>query len=179
LTLKYFWGALENETASAIAVDLGFTYEVGWEMIRIGGAVRNLGSELSSYGSEKNQLPTEVVLGGCKRLKHLPLTIHAAATLGATGDQELDLEWFPGSPSLGFGAGGEFEIDPDGIKEPFYLRIGYHSRGQDLHLEQRLDILSGVTFGLGTQVGKVGVDYTFAPMSGLGDVHRMGLKVIL
>ncbi len=176
LSAKYFWGVLENETASAGAVDAGFTFDPGWESVKAGGAVRNLGSVYSGYGAEESELPTEVVLGGSKKLEHLPLTLHAAAVFSATEDGDWTVDWLPGKPGFSFGAGGEFRVEPDGVKEPFFVRLGYNSRGQGMMVGHRLDLLCGFAFGLGLQVNKIAFDYTYAPMGALGDIHRFGVK---
>lgn len=173
---KYFWGSLENETASATALDAGLTWDPGWESLKVGAAVRNFGSEYTAYGAADAELPTEAALGGSKKLQHLPLTIHAAAVLTASGDGDWTADWLPNKPGLSFGAGGEFQVQPDGVKEPFFLRLGYSSRGQGRAVGHRLDLLSGFAFGLGVKISAVGFDYTWAPMGALGDVHRFGLK---
>ena len=173
--IKFLWGKLENETATGGALDLGVNWETGWKDIRLGAVVRNFGTQFSSYGTEKDALPEELLIGGCRTLSHLPLTIHAVGIIADSGEEDWTFDEIPGKPGLGFGVGGEFKIIGQNQKQPLFFRLGYRSRGQGLRVGSDLDTIAGVSFGLGFNVQFINFDYTFAPMGGLGDVHRFGI----
>lgn len=175
-SLKYLWGRLEKESAGGVAADLGIIWDVNWEKISLAVAARNLGSQFESYGSEKDYLPTELTVGGCRTLRHLPLKIHAAAIFGRSGEEDWTLDEIPGSPGFGFGIGGEFKVTGENQQQPLFIRLGYRSRGQGLQVGHRLDIISGFTFGIGFAIKQIDVDYAFAPMGALGDIHRFGIS---
>ncbi len=172
---KIITGIIDQENALGAGVDLGFCWDANWEMIRLGAVARNLGKQFNGYGSDPDPMPVELLIGGSKKLSHLPLTLHVVGILAQTGEEDWDLDWIPGKPGFGFGAGGEFEILPEGREEPLYVRIGYRSRGRSMQVGHRLDTIAGFTFGIGLPVKMLNIDYTFAPMSALGDVHRFGI----
>jgi hypothetical protein len=55
------------------------------------------------------------------------------------------------------------------------LRSGYRTGPQDLGT---LGLASGLCLGLGLSLGRVAVDYAFAPYGSLGNVHRIGLRSV-
>jgi hypothetical protein len=173
---KIGWWKIYDVSASAGAIDLGLAYDTHWQGLKMGAAVRNIGSQWSASDGVKSPLPEEFAIGGSRRLAHLPLTIHASLDLRRTGEGEWDAGFLPGKPGIAFGVGGEFEILPQGSQKPLYLRIGYRSLGQGLRVGNRTDTLAGFTFGLGILVRRIVFDYTYAPMGAFGDVHRVGIS---
>ncbi|MFH0765550.1 MAG: hypothetical protein V2A61_03930, partial [Calditrichota bacterium] len=190
--LNYVWGAIDESKAQALTLDGGLSLDPDplWYDFRVGMAFRHYPLTLKGYDEQTPVSPSEFVLGLSRRLKHLPLTLFAAGIVTQLGDGDYRLE----GPSLFrdksgvkfpadgcFSLGGEFEIRPqgwpidksNGTSAPLYLRFGYSSKGEGLRMGQRLDLLAGVSFGLGINVRSVGIDYAYAPMGALGDVHRV------
>lgn len=176
LAAKYVWGSIDDAKAAGRALDLGVTVNPHWERLRFGVALRNFGTQTDSYGAESYPMPTELVIGGSKRLLHLPLDLHGAVIFGRRGEGEWDFEFLNGKPGVSFAGGGEFTVQPEGVRKPFFLRIGYRSRGKDLRVGHRLDTLAGFSFGLGFEFRILGINYAYAPMGALGDVHRFGIS---
>jgi len=176
VTCKVGWWKIDDASAKAGAVDLGLTYDTGWEGLKLGAAARNLGSQWSSTSGFESPLSREFAVGGARRLRHLPLTINAALHFRRNGEGDYKAEFLPGDPGIAFAAGGEFEIQPNGVRKPLYLRIGYRSIGQGLRVGHGGDAIAGFAFGLGLEVKRIGFDYTFAPMGAMGDVHRFGVS---
>jgi hypothetical protein len=175
LSLKYLYGELDEESASGGAVDIGVTWDTGWHNIRLGAVGRNLGKQFSGYGSEEDPMPSELMIGGCRTLDHMPMTLHIAAIFAATGEEDWTVEELKGNPGFGFSAGSEFSINAEGLNKPVFVRLGYRSRGTGMQTGQSLDAIAGLTFGLGLNMGAFDFDYTYAPLGALGDVHRFGI----
>lgn len=173
--LKLGWWKIYDVAASAGAFDAGLLWDSGWEDLKLGIAARNVGSQLSASNDSESPLPEELSFGGARKLRHLPLTLHLAAHLRAKGEGDYPLDFLPGEPGLAFGAGGEFAIKLGDERPPLNLRIGYRSLGRGLTVGQSGDALAGFAFGLGFKARRVGFDYAFAPMGGLGATHRIGV----
>ncbi len=174
-TVKFVWGNIDDNSASGMAVDGGITFDPQWQDIKLGASFRNVGSQLNKYGTNDAPLPTEVNIGGSKKLAHLPLTLSASGIISPTDCGEYNIDFIPGEPSLSFATAGEFKVKPQNSDRPFFLRIGYRSRGQELRVGHSKDILAGMSFGLGIPFRRFKVDYAFASMGALGDVHRFGV----
>ena len=175
LSLKYLYGVLDEDNASGGAIDLGIGWDTGWNKIRLGAVARNLGDQFSGYGSEEDPMPTELLIGGCRTLDHMPMTLHVAAIFAATGEEDWTVEELKGNPGFGFSAGSEFSINAEGLDKPVFIRLGYRSRGTGMQTGQSFDAIAGLSFGLGLNVKAFDFDYTYAPLGALGDVHRFGI----
>jgi len=173
-TVKMVWGQLAGAHASGVAVDAGLVFDPKWERLRFGLALRNLGRQQDGYSREKFPLPTEVVVGGARKLLYLPLTLNVAVSLSRTGEGTWEADFLPGKPGISAVGGGEFVIPTRKDGQAVKLRLGYRSLGQDLRVGTNSDMLAGFSFGIGLPVNRYQFDFAFAPMGALGEVHRFG-----
>ncbi|MCF7809627.1 PorV/PorQ family protein [bacterium] len=173
--LKFIWGEIDTDKSSGYAVDLGITYDPNWERVKLGLAVRNLGKQISAYGSDTYPLPTETLIGLSQKLKYLPLTISTVMILSREDEGDYNGDFLPGSPGLSFGFGGEFAVQINVIKDPLQLRFGYRSRAEGLRVGYHNDMLAGTSYGIGIPLQNFNFDYTFVFMGALGSIHRFGL----
>lgn len=181
-TLKYVWGNLDGNSASGIAADAGLVYDPDWQRIILGVALRNFGRQLSSYGDKDDPLPTELILGGSKQLQHLPLEVNANVALSGHGDGDLNLNILsgePNEPNVAYSVSGEFTVQPQSAERPIFLRIGYRSRGEELRVGNSKDIVGGMSFGFGIPFKRMQIDYAYASLGALGDIHRFGITGFL
>ena len=173
---KYFWGSIDAYSASGVAIDLGITYDPGWYDLKIGAVLRNLGTEFSGYGDEKDPLPTQLALGVTRRLLHLPLTVSSVILLDRQYEGTWDADFLPGNPGFSFGLGGQFEFPTKLDEKPLKLLVGYRSRGVDLRVGQQNDLLAGTSFGLEIPYRVYRFEYAFCTMGALGGIHRIGIS---
>ncbi len=178
-TIKYIWGSIDDNSAKGIAVDAGLTVDPDWQSVMLGISLRNFGKQIDGYGEKNDPMPTELIVGGSKDLQHLPLTINANISLSDHGGGEREISLLPGELSMSYAVGGEFKLEPQASKRPLYLRIGYRSRGQDLRVGNSKDIVGGMSFGIGLPFDMLRIDYAFASLGALGDIHRFGITGIL
>jgi len=174
-TVKYAYSVIGDYSGAAAAVDLGVAYDPRWKDIKLGMTVRNLGKQTDKFGSSSFPLPTEIVIGGSRRLQHMPLTLNVAAQFAGAGEGDYELSFLPSKPTVSFSVGGEFAIKPVGAKNPLHLRLGYQSRADALHVGYQNDLIAGFSLGFGMVVSKFNIDYVYAPMGAVGDVHRFGI----
>lgn len=147
LAAKGVYQQADKEKAYAYAGDLGFVKK--YENLKLGLAVRNLGTRLKLY-KESFALPLTFRGGAAYRLNDM---FWFAADAFQTGSGLI----FAG------GAEGELPVTP---AETVYARAGYKT-GRSRNAG------SGISAGVGLKSGELRFDYAFAPFGDLGDSHRL------
>jgi hypothetical protein len=165
VTLKYIHSKIANYSSSAMAVDIGLMYLIPSEGLNVALSVNNLGSQLSSYISTKENLPLNVRVGVSKKLEHLPLKINVSFEK-LNEDNGTLLRRFKD-----FSLGGELAFS-DNIS----VRLGYSNKErQDLKLGTTLGI-AGFSAGLGIRfLDKYQIDYSLNSMGKVGSTHRFNV----
>jgi len=162
--IKYIHSSIDSYTSTALAIDVGYLYQIPSENITIGGSILNVGSQLSEYGSTREPLPLDVVIGITKRPEHLPVLLNLDFhKLNEQRTHLLDrLSYFT------FGA--EFLMS-----ESVRLRLGYsNEQHKDLKMGTTAG-LAGFSIGAGFIVNEYLVDYAFNSYGKIGGLHRISL----
>jgi outer membrane protein OmpA-like peptidoglycan-associated protein len=152
-TAKGFYQNLYTSGGYGGAIDIGFACRP-LPSISLGAVARNIG--VATYGQGIEQMPLEagvggsLVLGPVNTLVDIILPIDNAASLRV---------------------GAEYKPVPE-----FAIRLGYRTGPEDLGT---LGALSGLTAGLGVDVGPLSLDYALTPYGKLGIAHRIGLEAAL
>jgi len=120
-------------------------------LTRVGVDIRNLGTNTKKYVSSTTPLPTDIRIGGSKKLEHLPLTLVAQI------NKWQDTDWY-------FNGGGEFEIT-----KAFLLRAGYSTLGTDQRSNGTNDAIAGLSAGFGFQYTDYMFDFAYAMQGVVGD----------
>jgi hypothetical protein len=165
---KVIYSSIADASSSAIGLDLGINYEFPSQMLNIGAAVLNLGTQMSSYINTKEDLPLDVVIGVSKRLENLPVRL-------SVDFHQLNKERDEIYQRLkGFSAGAEFYLS-----EVFTLRFGYdNERRSDLKVGSSSGI-AGFNGGLGVKVSEYNFSYGYSSLGVVGAMHRIGLSTSL
>lgn len=79
-TLKFAFSNYADYSAMAIAVDLGLNYYDEDSDLSVSAAIKNIGSELSSFHDREQTLPFVAQVGVSKGLNHLPLRLSVTLT---------------------------------------------------------------------------------------------------
>lgn len=166
--VKYIHSSIAEYSSTALAVDIGYLYQVPSQNITVGGSILNLGSQLTEYGSTQESLPLDVVIGITKRPEHLPVLLNLNFhKLNEQRSHFLDrLSYFT------FGA--EFLMS-----ESVRLRVGYNN---EQHKDLRLGTtagLSGFSIGAGFIINEYLIDYAFNSYGKIGGLHRISLGMNL
>ena len=154
ITFNYIDSSLADQHSSAYAFDFGTLYDTGFQSLRIGMAIQNIGSEMQ-FIDDTVKLPTIFRVG-------MSLSVYENAQF-----RVLSAADFSHPPDNNERANIGTEV---GYKDFLYLRGGY---GFGFDAE-------GLSAGLGFKVptslnSEATVDYAFSDMSYLGGVHRISV----
>jgi len=153
INVKYIKQQIDDETASGFAVDLGTLHRLS-DNLKGAVVIHNIGPEIK-FIDEGDPLPLSIRLGLSYRLGDKLL-------LALDGVAPIDND-----PNVHVGC--EYRLN--GIKKvPIALRMGYKTT-----TTSDLDALSGLSAGLGFNVGGLDIDYAWVPYGDLGDTHRISL----
>ena len=150
-------------SASAGALDLGvLSPTLLDERLRLAFTATNLGGDTISFDQAGAKLPLTLKAGGAYQL--LPSLLVSADAV------------FPKSDQPYAAVGTEYKIagPSDRLGSPnvwsFLGRAGFSSQSIG-----SVDGFTGFSLGFGVAVRRASVDYAFAPLGGLGQVHRLSL----
>ncbi|HYR51638.1 MAG TPA: PorV/PorQ family protein [Candidatus Dormibacteraeota bacterium] len=146
---KFIRQMLADVSGTGVAVDFGASAAVMGTTI--GATVQNLGPDIS-FGSGSYPLPQLTRFGVSHALLTDRLLVAADYTIPKTYYND-------------FRIGTEFRAHPMLAVRAGYRRIG----------ATKDDPATGFSFGLGTHVGPMSLDYAMTPSNGFADVHRFSL----
>lgn len=170
LSGKYIQETLDNKSASALAFDLGILHRPVNEKIRVGVAVRNLGTQLTYFTDSKYSEGMPLVYaGGISYRTNLK---------GRDSENEftpsmlvsLDLSLPQGADLVGL-IGTEFQVH-----EQFLVRAGYKTNSGDYKNGGDNEIASGFSTGVGFVRNNLKIDYALNSYGDLGFVNQVTLK---
>jgi len=161
--LKVIHQRIEDEIAWSGAIDLGLLYiqPKGRGGIRLGLVVQNIGPGIK-FIEESDPLPLNIRAGIAKILELE--SIGSKITLAADINAPID-----NVPNGHFGVEFVYERMKD-IR--LAGRVGYKT-----NTIKDLNILSGLSTGLGFVWKRIGVDYVWVPYGDLGNTHRISLTI--
>ncbi len=144
---------LEDETASALAIDAGLMYNelrfMGREL-KTGVVVRNIGSKMK-FINEEDALPLLIGAGSsCKLTNNFTM----AFDINLPSDNDMNAH-----------LGGEY------IYKNVALRMGYKTTGV-----KDFDAISGLSLGMGFRWKEYSVDYAWGSYGDLASSHRLSIN---
>lgn len=192
--LKFISSNLANYKSTAFGLDIGLGYHVPDATSTFGFVVKNLGTQISTYGTEREPMPLEIQASGSIRLKHLPLRIgvlaHHLQRWNLLYDNPYDVEQSfsfddqfakPEIKQYGFVDNffrhmvlqAEMSL---GKKEGFKIRAAYnHFRKRELSVNG-FRSLAGFSGGIGLRISKFSFDYGLAVYHLAGSTHTLTLS---
>jgi len=188
--LKVITSKLDQYTSLGVASDFGLIYINEDIDFNAAIAVRNLGSQITTYAGLNEPLPFEVDFGISQTLENMPLRWHvtlenlqkwplarpnpARVTSDLDGNQTEEKIGFLNQTLRHLILGAE--LFPD---RGFNIRLGYNfRRAEELRiLEQRN--FSGLSFGFGIKLNKMRFSFTHARYSGASNASFFGLQINL
>lgn len=166
--VKFIYSGIEDRSSTAMAVDLGLHYSIPDKNWYFGFAVLNLGGQLSSYYSTKEQLPLDIAIGVSKSLENLPVRL-SVDFHKLNQDRDDFIERF-----RAFTVGAEFTLS-----KILKLRFGYdNERRKDFKIGTTAGI-AGFNVGLGVRVSDYQFDYAYSALGPVGGLHRIGISTSL
>ncbi len=166
--IKFIYSKIDDRNSTGIAFDLGLNYFVPEQDLSVGFAAMNIGSQISSYYEEKEQLPLDIIVGVSKKLQHLPLRLSLDFhKLNAERDDFVQR-------FKAFSVGAEFTLS-----KVLRLRFGYdNEKRSDLKIGSSAGI-AGFNAGLGALVSNYTFDYGFSSLGAIGALHRVTISTKL
>lgn len=165
---KVIYSSIEDQSSSAIGVDMGLHYTFPAQQINIAAAVLNLGTQISSYINTKEDLPVDVIVGVSKRLEKLPVRLSLDFhQLNKKRDDFLQR-------FKAFSVGAEFYLS-----KIFSLRLGYdNERRSELKVGSTAGI-AGFNAGLGILISGYQFNYGYSSLGLVGAMHRVTVSTTL
>jgi hypothetical protein len=188
--LKFITSKLEQYSSFGIAGDFGAIYIDEKLKFNAALAIRNVGTQLSTYAGTREPLPLEIDLGFSQQLEHVPIRWHLtlenlqqwpiAEPNPARAQTNLNGEQTP--EDIGFltnlirhvivGA----ELFPEG---GFNIRLGYNfRRAEELRIDNQRNF-SGLSIGFALKMNKLRFSYTHARYSIVSNTSFFGLHIDL
>lgn len=178
ITVKYVYQSIWNETASALAFDIGTQYELWFNRFTIGMSLTNFGADLKMDGRDldvsidrDNTLPRERIAPGRLQTEEYPLPLHFQVGMSMVpySDDVFSVllaadVTHPNDNNERINVGAEL-----GIFERLYVRGGYRFE----YDQEDLTLGGGIAMPLGGSL--VAFDYSYAQYSLLPGIHRFSL----
>ena len=188
--IKLISSKLEQYSSLGGALDFGLIYINEYLEFNAALAIRNLGTQFTTYAGLNEPLPFEIDLGFSQKLKNVPIRWHltfenlqqwpiaaanpARVTTDLSGNQTQEeiglLSQLIRHTLVGA------ELFPE---RGFNIRLGYSfRRAEELRiLEQRN--FSGLSFGIGIKFNKLRFSYTHARYSSASNTSFLGVQISL
>jgi len=188
--VKFITSKLDVYSSFGMALDLGAIYineTMGFQMAL---AIRNLGTQITTYAGQNEPLPLEIDFGMSQQLENVPIRWHltmenlqtwniaepnpARVITDLNGNQSNEKVSFFNNALRHLVLGAE--LFPE---KGFNIRIGYNfRRAEELRiLEQRN--FSGLSFGVGLKMNKIKFSYAHARYSSAANTSFFGLNIDL
>ncbi len=163
--VKFIYSGIDDKTSTGIALDLGLQYLMTDKKLSFGFSVLNVGKQLSSYVSSKEDLPLDIRFGVMKELEKTPFTF--ALTFNRLADK---YDTF-GERFRQFVFGAEIRIS-----KPLKLRVGYdNDKRKELKIGSSTG-LAGISLGFGVTIKEYIFDYSYSSLGEIGGMHRIGVS---
>jgi hypothetical protein len=188
--LKLISSTLESYNSFGGAVDLGGIYVDKDNDINIALAIRNIGTQFTTYAGLHEPLPLEIIAGISQEMENVPLRWH----ITVENLQQWNIAF--SNPNR-----AEETIDGDVTEEKvsfvnnalrhvilgaelfpgksFNIRLGYNfRRGEELRVEDKRNF-SGISAGIGLRFNKLRFDYSYSRYTLAANTSLFGLTVNL
>ncbi len=188
--LKFINSTIENFSSNGIAADIAISFYDEMRPYAFTAVVRNIGSQISSFDEQREQLPLDVAIGASYKLEHLPLRWHLTlnnlqqwklsypnpsdsqtSINGETTNEDVS---FLGNAIRHVSIGAEFFPE-----KGFNLRLGYNfRRARELRLTDSRTF-AGFTAGFGLKMGRFKLNYAFSKFHPETNTNTFSLNINL
>ena len=185
---KLISSTLETYNSFGGAIDLGALYVDDYNDINIALAIRNIGTQFTTYAGTSEKLPLEIMAGISQQLEHVPLRWH----LTLENLQQWNIAFSNPARAQGTIGGGETqekvsffnnalrhvivgaELFPE---KGFNIRLGYNfRRAEELRIVEQRNF-SGISLGFGLRFNKLKFDYSYSRYTLAGNTSLFGLTI--
>ncbi|MFV8323694.1 type IX secretion system protein PorQ [Flavobacterium sp. LS2R12] len=185
---KLISSTLESYNSLGGAIDIGALFIDEKNDVNWGLAIRNIGTQFSTYNGTNEKLPLEIIAGVSQELENVPIRWHL--TLENLQQWNIAFSNPVRSESSFDGTDTEervsfvnnalrhvivgVELFP---KKAFNLRVGYNfRRAEELRLQEQRNF-SGVSLGFGLKLNKLKFNYSYSRYTLAGNTSLFGLTI--
>jgi len=161
---EFIYSSIETRSSTGLAADIGLHYAIPAQMIDIGFAALNVGSQLSYYYYTKEALPLDIVIGISKKLENLPLRL--SLDFHKLNEQRDEFT----QKFKAFTVGAEFNLS-----KVLNLRFGYDNEKRDELKVGTTAGIAGFNAGFGAVISDYTFDYGFSSLGTIGALHRISI----
>ena len=171
-SIKPIYSALEKYSSFGLAADLALIYDSSDELFRASIVARNFGYQIKAYyGSHREDLPNEVLIGMSTKLQHAPFRF--AITYRHLEEFDLTYESELNKTDDSFSKSSKDEFSDKTLKhfilgaeflpsKNFSIRLGYNfQRRMELKVDEKTSTV-GFTWGFGVKVSRFQVSFASA-----------------
>ncbi|NDI99772.1 type IX secretion system protein PorQ [Flavobacterium sp. LaA7.5] len=187
---KLISSTLESYNSFGGAIDIGGIYIDEDNDINIALAIRNVGTQFTTYAGLQEKLPLEIIAGISQEVENVPIRWHVTL--------ENLQQW-----NIAFSNPNRAEESIDGTTEQekvsfinnalrhvivgaelfpgksFNLRVGYNfRRGEELKIEEQRNF-SGISVGMGIRFNNIRFDYSYSRYTLAANTSLFGLMINL
>ncbi|MFW5720879.1 MAG: type IX secretion system protein PorQ, partial [Bacteroidota bacterium] len=173
VNVKPVISTLEKYTSLGIAADIGILYQNSDNLFNAALVIKNLGTQLKGYTSERESLPFNIQLGISQKLRHAPLRFSVTFDHLEKPDLTYDIPESESSADPFFEEAEESKIDQIadqvmrhvilGVEfsplENLYIRAGYNYRRRKEMLIESNTSTIGFSWGFGVKISKFHINY--------------------
>ncbi|OIQ22449.1 MAG: penicillin-binding protein [Flavobacterium sp. MedPE-SWcel] len=187
---KMISSTLESYNSFGGAIDIGAIYIDEDNDINIALAVRNIGTQFTTYAGLQENLPLEIIAGISQDVENVPVRWHITlenlqqwniafsnpnrAEQGIDGSVKEEKVSFVNNALRHLIMGAE--LFPG---KSFNLRVGYNfRRGEELRIEEQRNF-SGISVGLGLRFNNMRFDYSYSRYTLAANTSLFGLMINL
>jgi hypothetical protein len=187
-TLKYIQSAYGIYRSNALALDVGINYFDTSSMLQVSFLARNMGSQISTYGGEAEDMPFDLQLGITKRLVGTPFQFSVTAQRLHQFNLVYNDTLFNNSEGSGNANDGflnnlfrHFVFATQVYAgDRLEFTVGYNVlRRAELSINNTNNGLTGVSFGVGVNLKKLQIRYARSQYQSSTGFNQFGLNVQL
>lgn len=187
---KLISSTLESYNSFGAAIDLGGIYIDEDNDINIGLAIRNVGTQITTYAGMQEKLPLEVVAGISQEVENVPIRWHLtlenlqqwniAFSNPNRAEQSIDGETTEENVSFFNNALRHVIVGTEFFPgKSFNIRLGYNfRRGQELSIQDQRSF-SGISAGVGIRFNNIRFDYSYSRYTLAANTSLFGLMINL
>ncbi|WP_075342854.1 type IX secretion system protein PorQ [Tenacibaculum agarivorans] len=189
-SVKFIYSSIANFSSTGLALDFGAIYYNALKPYTFSLVMRNIGTQLSTFNGESENLPFEVAIGASYLPENLPLRWYLTVdnlqqwdiSVPNPSNQTTDLDGNTTEEEISFidNALRHFIIGAELFpKRAVNVRIGYNfRRGKELQL-QNVRTFGGISFGFGLRMNKIKLNYAYSRFHSASNVSTFGLSIDL
>ncbi|MGV3459925.1 MAG: type IX secretion system protein PorQ [Flavobacterium sp.] len=187
---KLISSTLESYNSFGGALDLGAIYIDDVNDINIGLAIRNIGSQFTTYAGSYEPLPIEVIAGISQEVENVPIRWHLTLenlqqwniSFSNPNRAEQNIDGGSTEEKVSFFNNALRHVIVGAELFPgksFNLRVGYNfRRGQELKIMDQRSF-SGISAGLSLRFNSLRFDYSYSRYTLAGNTSLFGLMINL